>query len=121
MAQVIGFAETFYTLWERTEEKHYTDGYLSHITYVYSYLKNISTSIEAAKEAYPKADVDLELRGFTHVRSENVELPDEYYSSFRFGKYKGQAIADCTDRIVPPTIRDREERRRRQLAALATL
>lgn len=31
------------------------------------------------------------------------------------------AIADCTDRIVPPTIRDREERRRRQLAALATL
>lgn len=97
MAQVIGFAETFFTLWERTEESHYINGYLSHITYRYSYVKNISTSLEAAKEAYPNADIDLELRGFTHVRTEKAELPDEYYNIFRFGRYKGLAISDCTD------------------------
>ncbi len=95
----IGFANTFYTLWDVDSEKQYaTDAYGNHyvsgIKVNYWYKKNISTDLEKAKSLYPGAAVNDSLRGKARDYSEVKQvLPP--YDLFPYGQLKGYRIADC--------------------------
>lgn len=86
---IIGHAESYYTLWSANPTEAGTQ---------YTYIKNISKSLQKAKEAYPDAPVDTSLRGMTRIfvpRENTVkEVPEDV---FRYGEYRGQKIAECDD------------------------
>lgn len=102
MAQVIGFAGTFYTLWDvRKDEVYYTapngKHYLTGYTYYYTYLRNISTDLDKAKSLYPDLGIDEGLKGKTQSWvSENKE--DLCPHIMKFGKYAGLDVADILNR-----------------------
>ena len=97
--QVIGFAGTFYTLWNLCEEKKYytaPDGkhYPSHIVYHYSYIKNISKDVQKTRSLYPGVSIDEDLKGKTQSFSwekKDVDLTPEI---LKFGKYAGYDVRE---------------------------
>jgi len=84
--ETIGFGGTYYTLWYVYEK----DGYVH-----YDYVKNISTDEEKAKRLYPKADIDMSLKG-SHSFTRKIEDPLEN-DCFEGGMYKGTKFEDCHD------------------------
>ena len=94
--QLIGFANTFYTLWDYNIETTYvTDSYGKHhpsgkVTHYY-FRKNVSTDIEKVKRMHPDLSIDESLRGKTRSWDcvGRVELPSNI---FWFGKYYGKNI-----------------------------
>lgn len=94
MKQVIGFASQYYTLWmltTRIEESQFE----RRKVYEYTFIKNISHDLEAAKQKYPNASIDLTLRGHDYIcRSESEQINQDL---FQFGLYKGEKISYCTD------------------------
>jgi len=98
----IGFTTEYFTLWHYQEEKHFTtignNTYQTGSTFRYSYIKNISKDESKVKSLYPNLVIDFDLKGsqsFTLEKS--IEMPDEYYKFFNFGKYYGKKIEECTD------------------------
>lgn len=100
MKQIIGFANKFYTLWNYECEPVYkVDAYGTrhHVSdnQKFFYLKNISFDLEKAKEAYPNASIDLELRGTkSFTRDGKIELPEGYFWA---GKYSGKLIDEIIE------------------------
>lgn len=99
MTQVIGFATSFYTLWDmRVEENYITDVYGNHHrtndTVHYGYIKNISTDLEKVKALYPTLTIDENVRGkirsFEYTNKEQDLCPH----ILKFGKYYGHDIND---------------------------
>lgn len=104
MAQLIGFATEFYTLWET----HVVDQYSSNDTVngiapqvvgqriYYHYQKNISMSLGKVKALYPGVEIDEELRGRTRSFWKSVKVtPVTGYISF--GRFAGWKVQDMTD------------------------
>lgn len=94
----IGKADKFYTLWKVNIEENIEMGYTN---FQYIYQQNLShnkfSAIEKAKlKGCTDLDIDESLRGKTMSFSTRVDrefLPHE----FKFGKYKGESILECTD------------------------
>lgn len=92
----IGFAEKYYTLW-------YVDTYTrtiregqDEIVTRYTYVKNISFDRKRAFAQYPNARFIEDLRGKTRSW-DSVKVVWTNVNTFRFGKYNGQSIDNCTD------------------------
>lgn len=88
---VIGFANNFYTLWNCIET---LKGQYS--VKEYTFLKNIATDLDKAKQLHPDALIDLSVKGHSRFERKSVEqniAPDK----FTFGKYTGTNIKDCND------------------------
>lgn len=93
--KVIGKANKFYTLWEISEDvRQMRDGRSYTVTHC-CFIKNLSFDKEAAMAKVPGAEVDETLRG--HHSFERVQYPEPPADEFRFGKYSGTKVADCTD------------------------
>lgn len=106
--KVIGFATSFYTLWDVTEERLYSTIRTANgevhspagTRYHCRYIKNISTDLDKVIELYPDLSIDENLRGksnsFEYLKG---DLPTVTYSSelFSRGYAKGQVIANCED------------------------
>jgi hypothetical protein len=96
MAQAIGFANKFYTLWSiDTESVYTTDSHGNHWLTGYNtkfhYHKNISIDLEKAKSLHPDLDVMEDLRGKTSSwTSDNKE--DLCPQIMKFGKYWGHNL-----------------------------
>jgi hypothetical protein len=92
----------YYTLWDVTSENVYTTlngmHFLSGVKVNYSYIKNVSTDFEKAKDAHPGIPFNEDLRGKSYsweeVRSISEDLPVNW---FTFGKIKGSDITTCDD------------------------
>lgn len=99
--QIIGFAKTYYTLWDYTQEPQYIlDAYGKHhkvgVTHRYNYIKNVSTDIKKVRSLYPDIEIDTELRGTSSFfTSEKLDLPETYFWG---GKYKGQLIEEIMEK-----------------------
>lgn len=93
--EYIGKSDKFYTLWEVTED-HYTTHRGEPYTVIHhQYIKNISFDLVKAKEKYPNAIVDENLRG--HSSWTSYDYPKPPTDEFCGGKYRGEKIAECTD------------------------
>ena len=94
----IGKANKYWTLWEVYEDTRYFRGEPYKVS-VHEYLKNISFDLETAKEKYPGAIVDENLRGTSSWESPvaSYSKPDYPDDCFQKGKYAGSRIEDCTD------------------------
>jgi hypothetical protein len=94
--QLIGFANTFYTLWDyRTETTYVTDSYGNHhasgsVTHYY-FRKNVSTDLDKVKRLHPDLSIDDSLRGRNSSWDcvGRIELPSDI---FWFGKYYGHKV-----------------------------
>ncbi len=101
MAQAIGFANKFYTLWSiDTNPVYTTDSYgQHHLTghdTRYTYHKNISFDLDKAKALYPDLEVREDLRGITTSwTSENKE--DLCPQIMKFGKHYGKDINELLE------------------------
>lgn len=100
----IGFAGTFYTLWNIcTEDVHHTDMrgdvHKTGVRCNYNYIKNISTDLEKAKSLHPDLEVDEDLYGRNTSWSKftPIEQIDLTPNILKFGKYKDQDINDLVD------------------------
>ena len=95
---IIGFAGTYYTLWNIDVVPSYNhNGECIGHHLNYAYIKNISTDVDKVKSLYPSLNIDLSLSGkrsFSLFQPIIESFPDDV---FGFGKYKGQSIASCTD------------------------
>lgn len=94
--QVIGFANTFYTLWDFRVETHYVMNsygqyFPSGSTTYYFYRKNISIDLDKVKTLYPDLTIDDSLRGKTSSwdKDDVIQLPNDH---FWFGKYYGRKV-----------------------------
>jgi hypothetical protein len=94
--QLIGFANTFYTLWDyRVETNYVTDSYGQHHassnTTHYFFRKNVSTDLDKVKRLHPDLSIDDSLRGKNSSWDSvgRVELPNDI---FWFGKYYGRKV-----------------------------
>ena len=100
MTNIIGFAEKFYTLWQYEVKENFVansqgNKYCTSIITTFTFVKNVSMSLEVVKSLYPKTEIDLTLRGKTTVlRTVKKDLPSEF---FWFGKYYGQKIDDIIE------------------------
>jgi hypothetical protein len=106
--EAIGFANTFYTLWDVTEEKLYSTIRTANgevhfpcgTRYICRYIKNISTDLSKVTNQYPNLTVDPTLKGksnsFDYLKG---DLPTVTYAPelFSRGYAKGQVIANCED------------------------
>lgn len=98
MAQIIGFATEYYTLWDyNTESQYTTDAYGKHhltgVKHNFYYIQNISKDLETVKAKHPSLSIDEGLRGkhASFNKVDKIELPIEYLS---FGKYTGMLVTD---------------------------
>jgi len=95
---IIGFAGTFYTLWNvdiKPSYNHNGECVGHHINY--AYIKNISTDVNKVKSLYPSLDIDVSLNG-KHSFSLFQPIIETFADDvFAFGKYKGQSITSCAD------------------------
>lgn len=91
----IGFTTKFFTLWDVTVENFTNEyGRKGHIVTA-AFIKNISMDEQTARAKYPDSPVDFTLRGHSSFRRTDWEpMPCDV---FPCGKYKGQAIAECSD------------------------
>jgi len=99
--EVIGFAGQYYTLWYWEDVTNYTmtanGNYVATSQYTrYSYIKNISTSLEKAKELHPTLSIDEGLRGKTMSFSSAVK--DLTPELIKFGKYAGMTITEIAEK-----------------------
>lgn len=98
--ETIGFANTFYTLWDvSTEIEYYTDLNGKHWPKCekthFHYIKNISTDLEKVKSLYPDLSIDEELRGKSlSWTKESEDLTPEI---LKFGKYHGKTIQKVSE------------------------
>jgi uncharacterized protein (DUF3820 family) len=97
MAQAIGFAEKFYTLWSIEKEPNYTtDSYGKHWltghTTRYTYHKNISMDLDKVKRLYPNLPISNELRGITRSWVSDNKEEDLCPHIMKFGKYHGRDV-----------------------------
>lgn len=92
--QTIGFAETYYTLWD-VSEPYTIQGC---VRQDYTYVKNLAMNLEIAKGRM-KGEylVDLELRGSTSFTRNLSEVVEEDIDRFPYGKLKGQLINESVD------------------------
>lgn len=105
--KVIGFATTFYTLWNLTENKRFETINNQHIhvgtTFNYTYIQNLSidqdTAISKVKEKYGLdfVDVDECLRGVSQRSFQRYEEKPLPFNVFPFGKCKFDLIEFCND------------------------
>ena len=99
MAQVIGFANNFYTLWSVSEPyKEYTSQYDFYWKVQKSFIRNLSTDFVVAKSKITgDYEVDLNLRG--HYRKVRISglINEGPLNLFPFGKLKGEEISTSTD------------------------
>lgn len=100
MIKTIGFANTFYTLWEVSEPyKVYTSEYSYYMKQDCLYLKNLSKDLETAK-AKMGGDyvIDLTLRGhssFERKVSDTIYTYEDW--QFPVGRHTGEDIRECDD------------------------
>ena len=98
---IIGFANSFYTLWSfRNESLYFTDSYGNHhlkstITY-YDFIKNISIDLDKVKTSYPNITIDENIRGKSSwsVKKDVDQVPANILT---FGKYCGKSIEEISD------------------------
>ena len=86
--QKIGFTNKYYTLWYLMDKTEFGEKW--------GYMKNISMNIDRVKELYPDVEIDMELKGHKPIFFSTSEKINDY-DKFRFGKYKGQLISECSD------------------------
>lgn len=94
---IIGFANTFYTLWQY-HHKDITNNIGLKIgeQFLATYIKNISIDLEEVKKLYPNIEIDYDLKGKSFERTTYLKKDlDPLY--FNFGKYEGTLISECTD------------------------
>lgn len=89
---IIGKANTMYTLWEKAvyNFKNYT-------TERYTFLKNVSKSLDKVKELYPELTIDESLRGTTYIEKTIKKEPEQFLNKFDFGKYEGELLTSVND------------------------
>jgi len=95
----IGFANEFYTLWSvMIDDKYFLDGYgkywLIERSMRYSYIKNISKSLDKVKELYPGVEIDEELKGYRLQREFSINEKFQPVEILWFGKHYGKRIED---------------------------
>ncbi len=101
MSLKIGFANTFYTLWDVTTTTEYTSGGASYQKVSYTYYQNLSSdenqAIEKAKTMGCKdLVIDSELKGVSRSFEKTTKPIYEDWQ-FRFGKYENDDIRKCND------------------------
>lgn len=94
--EAIGFANKYYTLWQVDTYTHTIRVGQNEEVTRYVYIKNISFDRETAFAKYPNAKFIEDLRGKTQSW-DSVKVVYTDVDTFRFGKYCGQRIDDCTD------------------------
>lgn len=94
---IIGFANTFYTLWQY-HQKDITNNNGLKIGEQFSatYIKNISIDLEEVNKLYPNIEIDYDLKGKSFKRTTYLKK-DLDPSYFNFGKYTGTLISECSD------------------------
>lgn len=85
---IIGKANTMYTLWNKT--------IINSKKCAFTYLKNISKSLDKVKELYPELTIDESLRGKTYIER-TIDKPIEDVDKFNYGKYKGELLSSVND------------------------
>ena len=93
----IGFSGKMYTLWSVKVATHSTPWGYDETRRYYSFVKNVSKSLEKAKAMYPNAEYREKLNGHRRTFEEfekRVWTSDEF---FRFGKYFRSRIDECED------------------------
>ena len=80
---VIGFANKYFTLWEKGMDHWY-------------YVKNISMDEETAKAKYPGLEINLKFRGTRPIAFTKVEIPP-FEGKFTKGRHKGIEIEGSQD------------------------
>lgn len=99
MALRIGFATEFYTLWDITTEKQYSqdengNGVCTGIRTYYWFKGNVSKDLEKVKAKYPTLDIDYDLKG-KNGSWEKFEKVDQYRDDeFGWGKVAGHSILE---------------------------
>lgn len=100
----IGFAGTFYTLWNvQTESIYLTDingqSYLAGVKGHFNYIKNISTDLEKAKALHPDLEVDEDLYGRNKSWSDfkRADRVNENPHIMTFGKYINRDISELIE------------------------
>lgn len=96
---VIGFANKFYTLWDKSDRYEYESDTFRQTRVDYTYLQNLSFDFDKAVEKVKAMDdcymVDLDLKGSTSFTYEGkIEYKDDI---FLFGKYKKQKFSEVND------------------------
>lgn len=109
MALKVGFAKTFYTLWDVVSNVEYINteaGYFPTQKVHYTYIQNLSKDEKAAQDKAQSmgcqdTEVDNELYGrnnsFSTINKLYSELPNTLSPFFEFGKYTGALINQSTD------------------------
>lgn len=92
----IGFANKFYTLWSVEKSVRTIRAGQNEEVTRYTYHKNISFDKETALAKYPDAIFIEDLRGKTQSW-DSVKVVYTDVNTFRFGKYNGMDINECTD------------------------
>lgn len=95
----IGFASSYYTLWEVVEGTRQIDATRRVEFTNYTYIKNISIDKAKVDEKYPNVPFDPDLQGSREsFCKENIIIDwgDNVYT-FRFGKYNGRRIDEVND------------------------
>lgn len=94
---IVGFANTFYTLWEYHEEDITNiKGEKIGNKFIATYIKNISIDLNEVKKLYPNIDINYDLKGKSYNKINYIKKDlDPLY--FNFGKYEGSLISECTD------------------------
>lgn len=96
---VIGFANKFYTLWEKSDRYIYEADTFRQSRVDYTYLQNLSfdfdSAVEKVKNQTESYMVDLDLKGSSSFTYEGkLEYKDDI---FLFGKYKKQKFSEVND------------------------
>lgn len=101
METLIGFANTYYTLWSYSVESVYQADAYGNLHPVgnkqnYFYQKNISKDIEKVKKLYPGVKIDESLKGKSRSFSKNndFDMPEGYFWG---GKYYGKKIDEILE------------------------
>lgn len=98
----IGFANVMYTLWDVSEETRTGYENKPYNVTVCRYLKTVCKDPAKLEKLYPGVPVDLSLKGHSSYeiihKYEPIDTKPIYGDDeFKYGKYRGMKILECTD------------------------
>ena len=98
--KVIGFAGTYYTGWEITEEDRPLGNGRTYKVYHYFYCQNLSKDPNVARAKWGTDEIDMDLRGTKSF--ERSEMPKEEVpiDCFPFGRSKGYKYETETEKYL---------------------
>ena len=95
---IIGFATQFYTLWSVIDEPYCNQyGEQIGVTHRYTYIKKIASTLERTRALFPDTPIDMNLCGHGSFNRFESFRPQYANDEFKFGKYAGKKVADCSD------------------------